>query len=161
MKSVLVSLGVVATLLACAQPTTAQVLDALDAYWSEVSRTVEEGDFEAYGRLYHPDAVLVSTNAKKSFPIAQALDSWEPSFLDTRDGRTKANVTFRFTQRLHDETTAHETGILRYALEAPDGSQTVSMVHFQALLIRKGGQWLMVMEHQQGEATQAEWEAAG
>lgn len=160
MKPVLVSLAAFTALVSWAEPTTAQVLDALDAYWSEVSRTVEEGDFEGYRRLYHPDAVLVSTNAGRSFPIAQALDGWEQSFLDTRDGKSRARALFRFTERLHDETTAHETGILRYEAEDRDGSKSVSLVHFRALLVLKNGRWLMVMEHQQGEATQAEWQAA-
>ena len=137
-----------------------QVVAELDAYWAELSRTVAEGDFEGYARLYHPDAVLVSLGAESSYPIARALEGWKQGFLDTRAGRAEASVVFRFTQRLHDETTAHETGIFRYTFESADGSRTVVPVHFEALLVRRDGAWLMVMEYQKEPATDEEWETA-
>ena len=96
-------------------PSHADPVAELDAFWAEASRTVLEGDFEAYAATYHADAVLVSGFSNNSYPIAQALDGWKQGFEDTRDGRMKASVEFRFTQRLHDETTAHETGMFRYS----------------------------------------------
>ena len=137
-----------------------QVIAELDDYWAELSRTVEVGDFEGYSRLYHPDAVLVSLGSRTSFPIARALEGWEQGFLDTRAGRARASVTFRFTQRLHDETTAHETGIFRYTFEPEDGTPSVVLVHFEGLLVRKGGTWQMVMEYQKQQASEEDWQAA-
>jgi len=133
----------------------------LDAYWAEISRTVADGDFEGYAALYHPDAVLVSLASNTSYPIANALAGWKQGFDDTRDGKAKAGVTFRFTQRLHDETTAHETGIFRYMLEPADGDPIDVRVHFEGLLVKKDGEWRMLMEYQKQPATEAEWEAAG
>jgi hypothetical protein len=138
-----------------------QVVAELDDYWAEMARTVAEGDFEGYSRLYHPDAVLVSLGSGTSYPIARALAGWERGFVDTRAGRAQASVTFRFTQRLHDETTAHETGIFRYTLDPEDGDPTTALLHFEGLLVRKDGAWLMVMEYQKQPATEEEWEAAG
>ena len=138
----------------------AQVAAELDAFWAEMSRTVGEGDFEGYARLYHPDAVLVSLGAKTSYPIAQALAGWKQGFVDTNEGRAKASVALRFTQRLHDATTAHETGMFRYSFTPADGAATAVTVHFESLLVRKDGAWLMMMEYQQGPATDEEWEAA-
>ena len=134
--------------------------DALDAFWAEVSRTVEEGDFEGYAATYHDDAVLVSGVAGESYPIAQALDGWKQGFLDTRTGKMKASVEFRFTRRIHDQTTAHETGIFRYAAIGADGQETASFVHFEALLVFKDG-WKMVMEYQKSRATEDEWNTTG
>lgn len=139
----------------------AQTGAELDTYWAAVSRTVAEGDFEGYAALYHPDAVLVSLASDTSYPIASALAGWKPGFDDTRDGKAKAGVTFRFTQRLHDETTAHDTGIFRYTLEPADGDPIDVMVHFEGLLVKKDGEWRMLMEYQKQPATQADWEAAG
>lgn len=138
-----------------------QVVTELDDYWAEMARTVAEGDFEGYSRLYHPDAVLVSLGSGASYPIQQALAGWERGFVDTRAGRARASVAFRFTQRLHDETTAHETGMFRYTLEPEGGNPTTALLHFEALLVRKDGAWLMVMEYQKQPATEEEWEAAG
>jgi ketosteroid isomerase-like protein len=138
----------------------AQTEGELDAFWAEMARTVREGDFEGYGALYHPDAVLVSAGSETSYPIARALAGWEQGFVDTREGRARAGVTFRFTQRLHDETTAHETGIFRYTLEPQGGTERVALLHFEALLVRKDGTWQMVMEYQKQPATEEEWEAA-
>ena len=135
------------------------VQEALDAFWAEVSRTVAEGDFDGYAATYHPDAVLVSGTSGSSYPIAQALEGWEQGFLATQAGEVKASVEFRFTQRLHDASTAHETGIFRYAVEEPGGEAVAQFIHFEALLVFKDG-WKMVMEYQKTPATQEEWDAA-
>jgi hypothetical protein len=141
-------------------PVSAQVTGELDAYWSEASRTVVEGDFDGYAQLYHPDAVLVMQE-QGTVPIAQALDGWKQLFVDTRDGKAAADVEFRLTSRLNDATTAHETGIFRYAFEPEEGDASVARVHFEALLVKRDGRWLMVMEYQKGPASEEEWEAAG
>ncbi|MBT8477396.1 MAG: nuclear transport factor 2 family protein, partial [Gemmatimonadetes bacterium] len=124
------------------------------------SRTVAEGDFDGYARLYHPDAVLVA-GGSGSLPIEKALAGWKQGFDDTRDGKAEAGVDFRLSIRVNDETTAHETGIFRYTLESADAEAVVALVHFEALLVKKDGRWLMVMEYQKEPATDAEWDAAG
>jgi len=134
--------------------------DELDAFWAEVSRTVSEGDFEAYAEAYHEDAVLVSALAGTTHPISQALSGWKQGFLDTRTGSVKASVEFRFTRRLSDATTAHEVGIFRYAVENADGQRTEQFIHFEALLVKTNG-WKMLMEYQKAMATPEEWADAG
>lgn len=142
-------------------PGIAQSVEGeLDAFWAELSRTVAEGDFEGYAATYHPDAILVSGLAGTSYPIAQALDGWKQGFVDTKAGRMEAGVEFRFTQRLSDATTAHETGIFRYSVVGADGQRTEQLIHFEGLLVKKDG-WKMVMEYQKSAATPEEWEAAG
>jgi ketosteroid isomerase-like protein len=131
----------------------------LDAFWAEMSRTVEEGDFEGYGALYHPDAVLVSGFEDTSYPIAGALARWEQLFVDTRSGAAEAGVSFRFSRRLHNDTTAHETGVFNYRFRPAEGEGQDQYVHFQALLVKKNGRWLMVMEYQLSPATEEEWAA--
>jgi len=141
-------------------PVAAQATGELDAYWAEAARTVQEGDFEGYAELYHPDAVLVM-RGRGSVPIASALDGWKQLFVDTKDGKAAAEVEFRLIDRLNDATTAHETGIFRYVFEPEDGESSVSLVHFEALLVKRNGTWLMLMEYQKEPATEEEWEAAG
>lgn len=160
-ESVFTLTAVVGLLAALPAHSAAQVTQELDAYWAEVSRTVAEGDFDGYGALYHPDAVLVSLGSGSSYSITEALAGWEQYFVDTRQGRAEASVQFRLTQRLHDAATAHETGIFRYRLNAEDGEPIDALVHFESLLVKKDGEWLMVMEYQKDPATEADWEAAG
>ena len=52
-------------------------LNELDTLWAEISRTVEEGDFEAYKATYHEDAIMVSGTSKTSNLIAKALTDWK------------------------------------------------------------------------------------
>ena len=130
----------------------------LDAYWAEISRTVAEGDFDGYAALYHQDAVLVSDASQSSTSIANALAGWKQGFIDTREGKMTAGVTFRFSQRYSDGVTAHETGIFRYAFTPAGGAETVSLIHFEALMVKKDG-WKMMMEFQRGPASEAEWAA--
>jgi ketosteroid isomerase-like protein len=135
------------------------VLEELDAFWAEVSRTVAEGDFEAYKATYHPDAILVSGLSNSSHLISKAFAKWEQGFLDTRSGKLAASVEFRFTQRLNDDDTAHETGFFKYVATPADGEPDVSYFRFEALLIKQEG-WKSIMEFQRSTATQAEWDAA-
>ena len=135
-------------------------LAELDAFWGEMTRTVEEGAFDEYATLYHVDAILVSGPTENSYPISQALGGWEQGFTDTKSGKIVASVEFIFTQRLGDETTAHETGMFHYTAKPSDGEGADYYVHFEALLIKKGGDWKMMMEYQKSAATVADWEAA-
>ena len=129
--------------------------DEIDAFWAEAIRTVEEGDFDAYAALYHEDAVLVNGISGEVYPISQALAGWKQGFEDTKAGRSVAELDFRFTTRLHSETTAHETGYFRYS----GGGEPV-VIAFESLMVRDAEGWKWVMEYQKAIATEAEWDAA-
>ena len=144
-----------ASLAAMAAEPTARLAE-LDAYWREASRTVRDGNFEGYKASYHDDAVLVSL--KNSVPIGQALARWKAGFDDTKSGKMKASVQFRFGKRVGDDTTAHETGIFLYSSTDANGTVKPNYVHFEALLVKKGT-WKMLMEFQKEIATKAEWDA--
>ncbi len=53
-----------------------QRIKELDAYWSEVSRCVNKGDFEGYRATCHPDGVLVAGTRSEAYPLAIALMKW-------------------------------------------------------------------------------------
>jgi len=128
----------------------------LDEYWAEVSRCVNEGDFDGYKATFHKDAVFVSGPSNKAYPISQALQRWEPDFTDAKSGKTKTNVQFRFSKRLGDDTTAHETGMFFYTRINADGTTTRYYINLEALLIKRG-RWKIMMEHQKSEGTEEEW----
>lgn len=159
MKSWLRGAAVLFALLLPPVTVAAQTTAELDAFWADMARTVEEGDFDGYAALYHPDAVLVSLGEGTSYPIAQALEGWRQLFVDTQSGAAEASVRFRFAQRLNDGATAHDTGIFNYRFEGPDGRVSDAYTHFEGLLVKKAGAWKMVMEYQRQPATQAEWDA--
>ena len=145
-----------ALLLGPGTELSAQVTAELDAFWAEVSRTVESGDFESYSATYHPDAVVIFGETTQ--PISAALAGWEAGFEDTRTGLVEAFVEFRFSERRNDETTAHETGIFRYEALSPADDGAAQFIHFEALLVKKDG-WKMMMEFQRGPASEGEWAA--
>ena len=134
-------------------------LKQLDAYWTEVSRAVAAGNFAAYEATCHPDGVLVSGAKKTSSPLADALKRWKKDFDATKSGGLKASVEFKFSQRLGDPATAHETGIFLYSATGADGKETRDYIHFEALLLKRDGRWKIVMEYQKAKATHAEFEA--
>lgn len=139
--------------LADANPRLAE----LDAFWSEVSRTVREGDFEGYCATFHEDGVLVN-GSKGSMRLAEAAARWKQGFLDTKSGRMKADVHFRFSERVGDASTAHETGIFLYSTTDAQGHTRDAYIHFEELMVKKGG-WKTLMEYQKGPATKEEWDA--
>jgi len=131
---------------------------ATDVLWHSVCRSVAEGDFGAYAKWYAEDAVYVSAISGESHPISQALAGWKQGFIDTREGRIRPRLEFRFSQRLQDVSTAHETGIFLYSSRNESGEEAVQLVHFEALLVKQGP-WRIVMEYQKSPASYEEWEA--
>ncbi len=130
----------------------------IDAYWAEISRSVKEGDFQAYKATCHPGAVLVSGSKKQSYPLSKALKRWKKEFDDTKAGTRKSSVTFRFSHRYHDATTAHEAGIFIYEFSNDAGESAKEYVWFEVLLVKENGKWLTMMEYQKTPATKQDWE---
>jgi len=143
---------------AVAPPNDSERLRELDAYWAEVSRAVGAGDFEGYKATCHESGVLVSGIKNTSQPLAKALARWKPGFDDTKAGKMKASVVFRFSKRLGDAETAYETGIFLYTAETAEGQRTENYIHLEALLIKQQGQWKTLMEYQKSKATKEEWD---
>lgn len=134
-------------------------LKQLDAYWAEVSRAVGSGDFAAYEATCHPEGVLVSGSKKTSSPLADALKRWKKEFDATKSGEMKASVEFKFSQRLGDATTAHETGMFLYSAVGSEGKETREYIHFEGLLVKRDGRWKILMEYQKSKGSRAEFEA--
>ena len=137
-------------------------LAELDLFWAELSRTVGEGDFEGYSAAYHEDAVVIFASGKNktSMPISKALASWKQGFTDTKSGKQHDSAEFRFSQRIGDQTTAHETGIFIFTSKDNKGKVRAKYItHFEMLLVKRKGAWYGVMEYQKSDATQAEWDA--
>lgn len=134
-------------------------LAELDAYWAEVSRSVGSGDFGAYVATCHPKGVLISGSKEKCYPLSQALARWEQDFIDTREGKVEVRVEFRFSRRLGDATTAHETGMFAYTSQKPGEEPKTDYVHLVALLLKEEARWQIVMEQQESVGTKEEWEA--
>ena len=129
----------------------------LDEFWEEASRTVKEGDFKGYSDTFHSDAVLVNGISGNSYPISDALNGWQKGFEDTKAGKMKASVEFRFSKRFHSETTAHETGIFKYTSQNKGEEESTVYIHLVALLTKASGEWKLLMEHQVSIATEEEW----
>jgi hypothetical protein len=132
-------------------------LKELDAYWKEVSRTVREGDFEGYKATCHPDGILIAGSKQTSYLLSDALKKWKPNFTKAKEGTMKASVEFRFSRRWGDTNTAHETGMFRYAETDAEGKEQIAYINLVALLIKKDGKWLVLMENQASEGTIADW----
>ena len=151
-------------LLSVMSLVTARASDELDAFWAKAVKAVETGDFDTYAVMYHPDAVLVyqpKQGKGTSKPITQALENWKAGFDATKAGEQTVQLSFRFAQRIHGDTTAHETGIFCYQCQTTsDNSSQKVFMHFESLLVKKPQHgWLWTMEYQKHDATQEEWDA--
>lgn len=141
-----------------ASPATRAIAE-IEAYWSEVERSVREGDFEAYSATIDPYAVIISSSKQISYPLRKALIRWEKDFENTKSGELTGNVSFRFAHRYRDTDTSHESGVFRYISTPKDGEPTTDYMAFEALLVKKDGRWQMLMENQIGPVSEQEWEA--
>lgn len=132
-------------------------LAQLDKFWSEVQAAVQNGDYERYKATCHPSGVLVSAKKRTSYPLSKALAGWKQGFFDTKSGKMKAGVEFRFSQRWGDETTAHETGVFHYWTVDANGNRNDDYTQFEVLLVKEDG-WQTLMEYQKASASESEWE---
>ena len=139
---------------AAASPTSAEIDRDV---WAPVAVSVANDDIVAMGRPYHPAAVLVTKAGTK--PIAAALDGWGKDIVVAKKNGIRATVEFRFASRRDDATTAFETGIFKYSTTDRAGVTTPRYVELEALLVKQGGKWLLVMEHQLEATTEAAWNA--
>jgi len=136
-----------------------QVRAELDLVWQQLSESVKEGDFAKYSNFYHPDAVVVFEEQNSIVPINQALASWKKGFEDTKSGAQIDKVEFRFSKRIANSTTAHESGIFHFTSHEKNGKLKFSyLAHFEMVLVKKEGRWLVTVENQKKVASQAEWE---
>ena len=133
----------------------------IDTFWDEATRTVATGDFTAYSALYHPDAVVVDAVAEKNEtkPISEALSQWKAGFDETATKSRQSSVAFRFSRRLHDAETAHETGIFRYISSSSTEAEKTMHVKFESLMVKKDAKWMWLMEYQREMATREEWDS--
>lgn len=138
-----------------ASQTTSSTREIDRTVWSVISTTVVEHDIAGMGRLYAPDAVLVTP--KGTSPIKDALDRWGRDMVAMKARGDKATVEFRFSRRQDDSTTAFEVGMFKYTVTAK-GVSTPNIHPFEALLVKTNGQWRIVMERQFDAVTQAEWD---
>ena len=140
------------------QKGTKDRITELDEYWAEVSRCVNEGDFEGYKATIHDEGVLILGMRDKAEPLAEALKRWKVEFDDTKSGKIKAGVTFRVNKRLGDATTAFEKGMFLYYQVKADGTKTVAYIHMEALLVKQSDGWKIIMENQMSRGTKEEWD---
>ncbi|HIF23608.1 MAG TPA: DUF4440 domain-containing protein [Gemmatimonadetes bacterium] len=136
----------------------AQVTTELDSLWADVAQSVATGDTDLYLSTYHPDAIFVSARRGITRTVAEDVEANRAAWDDTREGRARRSVEFRFTERLNSQTSAYEVGIFRYASTEADGSTRVALIHFEAALVKKDGVWLQLLELQTSDATEADWE---
>jgi hypothetical protein len=135
------------------------LIPELDAYWAEVSRSVREGDFDAYVKTCHPEAVLISGQKQTTQPMTTALSRWKKDFADTKEGRVRGNVEFRFGKRTGDFSTAHEIGIFRYTTLSDTDPPKYDYMHLDSVLVKRDGTWQILIENQLGPATEEDWNA--
>ena len=138
-------------------PSIAETTEPIDRdVWSVIVRTVTEDDIEGMATVYHPDAVLV--NARGTVPLADQFVKWGRDMEQAASAGARARVEFRFSNRQIGETTAFETGMFRYTTITSSGEETDYFVPFEALLVKKGGKWAMLMERQLAAADEAAWD---
>lgn len=126
-----------------------------DILYKTLIQSVVQFNFDLMASTYHQDAVLVTP--KKTTAISNALKRWRNEGLKLKDQGGSATLSFRFSSRVINNTTAFEKGIYRYSTISKEGIETVYYAHFEDLNVKKGNTWLTLMENQTQKATLKEW----
>jgi len=140
------------------QAQTSSSSAAIDAdVWKPVAASVANDDIATMGKTYHPDAILVMRSGTKR--ISEALSGWGKDMVTNKGKGITATVEFRFSQRQDDAETAFETGMFKYTTKDKAGVSTPRYIRMEALLVKTGGKWRMIMEHQLEAVDEAAWNA--
>ena len=137
-------------------PSAAQSLEIDRQVWSPIAATVAADDIVGMGRLYFPEAVVVTP--KGTTPIKGMLEKWGKDMVAAKARGDRATVEFRFSLRQDDSTTAFEAGMFKYTVITKAGTNTPQYIPFEALLGKSSGSWRVLMERQLPAVTQAEWD---
>jgi len=137
-------------------PATSSAQEIDRDTWSMFVATVAADDIVGMGRVYFPEAVLVTPKGTHS--IKATLERWGRDMVANKAKGTKATVAFRFSHRQDDSTTAFESGIFNYTVIAKSGERTPTFYPFEELLVKTDGKWRVLMERQFDPVTQAEWD---
>ena len=137
-------------------PSAAQSLEIDQQVWSPIAATVAADDIVGMGRLYFPEAVVVTP--KGTTPIKGMLEKWGKDMVAAKARGDRATVEFRFSLRQDDSTTAFEAGMFKYTVITKAGTSTPQYIPFEALLGKSSGSWRVLMERQLPAVTQAEWD---
>ena len=129
----------------------------IDRVWSELVLSVKKGDFSRYKTFYHEDAVLISQANQTTATIKDAFVKWEEDFRQTRSGKIKTNLEVRFRKRLADKKTFFEEGMLKYWTTDSEGNDNISYLEFEAVWIKRGKEWILIMENQKSFLDEIEW----
>ena len=135
------------------------VIKELDSSWDEIKKSIKDGDFRKFKKMYHRDAILVNGIKNSTYPIRSAFNGWEKGFRDTKADSIDANLELKFSQRIFDNSTAHEKGIFHYYTINKKGRTTDSFIYFEALWIKKQNKWFMLMENQISRTSKSEWDS--
>ena len=133
------------------------VINELNAAWNKLEQTVSNGDFRSFKSVYHRDAVLVNGISKSSYPIKKAFEGWQQGFTDTKSGEITAHLDVKFSERIFDQFSAHETGVFHYYTINKKGQQSDTYVHFESLWVKKNNRWIMMMAYQKSRSDDSEW----
>ena len=154
-------LGLVVIALGWARPAMAQddaVQAELDAFWAEVVRTVVEWDFEGQQATYHPDAISVMGDSVSYTTRLMSAVFAEAESEARTNPPSNPGLAFRWSSRVHDETTAHEVGLYRFSADGREDFYGGA----ESYLVKKDGRWTIMVEIQRGEGvSKSEWDALG
>ena len=96
---------------------------------------------------------------KGTNPILSVLEGWGKDMEKMQSEGSTAAVSFKFRLRQDNDETAFESGLFRYVLTDAKGTEQVSVYVFETRLVKKEGQWKILMERQIREVDQADWSA--
>ena len=130
----------------------------LDLFWAEVVRTVTEGDLAGARATYNPDAITssVGPNGRGIFRVYDREQNVERNNL-VRSGEIVRGLEFKFTDRLHSETEAHEIGMFHFWTQEKDKGRQDVYGRVEAFLIKED-RWMMTVENQDWTASKSEWD---
>ena len=101
--------------------------------------------------------MLISQANQTTATIKDAFVRWEEGFRQTRLGKIKTNLEVKFKKRLAGKKTFYEEGMLKYWTTDSEGNDNISYLEFEAVWIKKGKEWLMIMENQKSFLDEIEW----
>jgi len=128
--------------------------DGVDAFWTEISNSVSNGDFKAYRSAHHEDGVLIMGG--KSISLVNAHKGFQRGFDDTASGKVQAGIEFLWSNRSVGEQTAILKGLFYYWSKA-EGVDFYLYTPIEVVLVKKDKSWKILTFRRDSPVTKEQW----
>lgn len=131
--------------------------------WKPFIEAYAKFDTDKFMSLHSSNLIRVSQDEKKIFTFSEYKKNIARENQFNKNYNIKANIEFRFLERIYAGTLGHETGIFKISIIENTGKSATVYGKFQVTLQKEKGSWKILVDSdtsEGGTVTEKDFQAA-